>query len=592
VVGIQFTNTATTYKRSFGTYTLSNTTEPEWTVELYVNNVLVNYTKADASGFYTFQVPMVYGNSIVKLRFYGPWGEVQTSEKYISIPFNFVPLHQFEYNVTGGVVDDGQRDLFSRVMFNYGLDRRITVGGGMEYLSSLVSGKSMPFINASLRVGSRILISGEHTYGVRSKGIMSYRAPSNLTVDLDYTKYDKDQTAVRFNYLEEKKIIVSLPLRGKKFTAFSRFTLSQFTLPYSGIDFQKAKTKYTSAELLFTSVIFGISSNLTTFAALSNQGNPLIYSMYSNLSLNFRLPGGIRFTPQAQYEYRQQKFSMVKAEVEKRLFNNGFLNVAYQKTQVNINASSVTIGLRYNFSFAQTFFAATKTGKNIATTQSATGSLVYDGKTHYLNANNQTSVGKGGLVILPYLDLNCNGKHDAGEPKAFGLDLRINGGRIQRNDHDTTLRVTGLEAFNNYLIELDNNSFDNVAWQLRKKTISVTIEPNNFQMIEIPVAVVGEASGTVYLKDSTGKKGLGRIIVNFYNSDSVLVAKTLTETDGYFSYLGLAPGSFTAKIDAAQLQKLKLLSSPVLLFKLVPNKDGDVADDLQFILQPVPVVIR
>src|SRR5688572_10445606 len=74
-VGVQLTNEATTFKRSFGTYTLSNTTQPGWIVELYVNNVLVSYVKADASGFYTFQVPLVYGNSTVKLRFYGPYGE-------------------------------------------------------------------------------------------------------------------------------------------------------------------------------------------------------------------------------------------------------------------------------------------------------------------------------------------------------------------------------------------------------------------------------------------------------------------------------------------------------------------------------------
>ena len=591
VIGLQFTNTPTTYRRSFGTYTLSNTTEPEWTVELYVNNVLVNYTKADASGFYTFEVPMVYGNSVVKLRFYGPWGEERTSEKYISIPFNFIPLHQFEYNLTAGIVDDDKKSLYSRANFNYGLGSHITIGGGMEYLSSVLSGKTMPFINASLRLGPRILISGEHTYGVRSKGIFSYRLPSNLQLDLDYTTYDKNQTAVRFNYLDEKKMVLSMPLRGKKFTAFSRFTLNQFTLPYSPATFPKTKTKYTSAELLLSSVVSGVSSNLTTYAILSNSGNPLVYS---NLSLTFRLPAGIRFTPQAQYEYSQKNFSMIKAEVEKNLFNRGFLNLSYEKVLVNKNISAIannfsaiTIGLRYNFSFAQTFFSASKTSQTVVTTQSARGSLMYDGKTNYLGANNQSSVGRGGIIVLPYLDLNCNGRRDPEEPKAFGLNLSINGGRIERNVRDTTLRITGLEAYTNYFIELDKNNFDNIAWQIRNQTISITVEPNNFKLIEVPVAVVGEVSGTVYFNDSTGRNSIGRIIVNIYNSDSMLVTKTLTEADGFFSFLGLAPGLYTAQIDKVQLQKLQMNASPTLSFKIVSNKDGDVADGLQFVLQPV-----
>lgn len=73
---------------------------------------------------------------------------------------------------------------------------------------------------------------------------------------------------------------------------------------------------------------------------------------------------------------------------------------------------------------------------------------------------------------------------------------------------------------------------------------------------------MGEATGMVYFKSDKGTKGLGRIIVSFFNSDSVLVGKTLTEADGSFSFLGLSPGSYTAHIDAAQLRNLQLASSP------------------------------
>src|SRR5206468_8189415 len=75
VVGVQVTNTPTTYRKSAGSYRLSRSTQPGWTVELYVNNVLVDFTKADASGFFSFDVPLVYGNSLIKLRYYGPYGE-------------------------------------------------------------------------------------------------------------------------------------------------------------------------------------------------------------------------------------------------------------------------------------------------------------------------------------------------------------------------------------------------------------------------------------------------------------------------------------------------------------------------------------
>ena len=586
VIGVQFTNTPTTYRRSFGTYTLSNTTEPGWMVELYVNNVLVNYVKADASGFYTFEVPMVYGNSIVKLRFYGPWGEERTSEKYITIPFNFLPLNQFEYNVTAGIVDDDPKSRYARGVINYGLGSRITVGGGMEYLSTVLSGKTMPFVTASVRLSQYVLVSGEHTHGVRSKGIISYRLPSNLQVDLNYTRYVKNQTAININFLDEKRLVLSMPMRGKKFTSFSRFTLNQFTLPNSLGGVSKKNMKYTSAEMLLSAVVSGVSSNFTTYAIISDKGNPLVYS---NLSMTFRLPGGIRFTPQAQYEYRPKNFSMIKAEVEKALFHRGYLNVAYEKSFIDQRISAVTIGLRYNLSFAQTFFSAVKSRHVITTTQSARGSLMYDGKTNYLGANNQTNMGKGGIVILPFLDLNCNGRREPNEPKVMGLKLHVNGGgRIEHNAGDTMIRITGLEAYTNYFIELEKNSFDNIAWQIKKPTLSVAVDPNLLKLIEVPVAVVGEASGKVSLNGDKGLSALGRIIVNIYNHDSILVVRMLTESDGFFNFIGLAPGEYTASVDAEQLAKLQMISSPALSFKISQNAEGDIVNNLEFILQSVP----
>ncbi|MEJ7738949.1 MAG: hypothetical protein WKF97_16105 [Chitinophagaceae bacterium] len=571
IIGLHITNTPTTYRRSFGTYTMSNNTEPGWMVELYVNNVLVDYTKADASGFFTFQVPIVYGNSLVKLRYYGPWGEERVKEQNVSIPFNFIPLHQLEYSVTAGFVKDEYKSRFARASVSYGLSRNITIGGGTEYLSSVESGKHMPFVNASVRLGSGLLLSGEHTYGVRSKGVLTYRRPSNLQVDLLYVKYDKNQMAVRYNYLEEQKAIISMPFRGRKFTAFSRLTLNRYRLP---------KLRQTTGELLVSGVYAGVSSNVTTFAIFTDLKNPLVFS---NVSMSFRLPAGIRLTPQAQYEYRQHNFSTLRGEAEKAIFKNGYLNIFYEEDMIN-EASYAGMGLRYNFSFAQTFFAVRQSAKSTEMTQSARGSLMYNDITKNLKANNQPNVGRGGLVILPFLDLNCNGVRESNEPKAPGLKFHVNGGQIERNDRDTTFQVNNLESYVSYLIELNKNSFDNIAWQLKNQSISVAVEPNYFKQIEVPVAVVGEVSGTVLLR-AKSLTGLGRMIIKIYNSDAVLVSRVISESDGYFSYLGLAPGNYTARIDQAQLLKLHMVAAEVnASFTITPGREGDVVDGLRFIV--------
>jgi hypothetical protein len=392
----------------------------------------------------------------------------------------------------------------------------------------------MPFVNASARLFSNVLLSGEKTYGVRTKGVLTYRHPSNLQVELNYIKYAEGQTAISYNYLEEKKAVISVPFHSKKFNAFSRLTLNQYTLP---------KSQFTSGEFLVSGIVGNVNANLTTYAVVSNAARA---DIHNNLSLTARLPAGIRLTPQAQYEYSEKKFSLLKCELEKGILAKGFINLSYEKNLL-MKSSSVYLSFRYNFSFAQTSLSAFVSNHMSTLTESARGSLMYDSKTSYVKANDRSNVGKGGLTILPYLDLNCNGERDENEPRAYGLRLHINGGRVENNNRDTTIHIWGLEAYTNYFIELDKSSFDNISWQLKKSTYSVAVDPNVAKVIEVPVAVVGEVSGTVYLNDGKAKSGIGRMIVNIYNNRAKLVAKMLTETDGYFSYIGLTPGKYNVR---------------------------------------------
>jgi hypothetical protein len=172
VTGIQLTNASSINRSAFGTYKLSDVTEPGWKVELYVNNQLMDYQQADASGFFSFDVPLIYGNTLVDLRFYGPWGEERSQRRNINIPFNFLPEKEFEYTLYAGMVDDASGSRYARGNLNYGLTRRITIGGGMEYFSAILSYKEIPFLNTSFRLASNLLLYGEYAYGVRAKGIL------------------------------------------------------------------------------------------------------------------------------------------------------------------------------------------------------------------------------------------------------------------------------------------------------------------------------------------------------------------------------------------------------------------------------------
>ncbi|MDT8401925.1 MAG: SPOR domain-containing protein [Bacteroidales bacterium] len=573
VVGAQVTNTPTTYRRSFGTYTLSDRTEPGWIVELYVNNVLVDYVEADASGFFTFEVPLVYGNTIVKLKFFGPWGEEQTREQNINIPFNFLPPGTLEYTVSGGIVEDGSASTFGRADVNYGLSKRISLGAGFEYLSSVTSTPFMPFINSSVRISNNLLLTGHYIHGVKAGGTMTYRLPSHLQFNIKYNKYDKDQEAINYNYLEERKASVSLPLRIGKFSSYNRISINQLILPNSD---------YTTGEWMFSGSLFGVNTNLTTYGIFIDDADPYIYS---NLSLAFRLPHRLTIMPQVQYGFTRNEFISAKLRIEKHLLDHAFLNISFERN-IRSNMNLAELGLRYNFSFAQTGASVRYSQDVTSLVQYARGSLINDGRTDYRRADNRPNVGRGGIIIRPFLDYNGNGKKDPGENGAPGLNLRANGGRVDKSEKDTLIAITGLEPYTSCFIELDPNSFYNIAWRLPYESLNVKVDPNIMKNIDIPVTIVGEAAGFVRLEGEDGMKGLGRIIVRYLNENKEIVASTLTEHDGYYSYFGLKPGKYFVMPDTAQMNKLAMQAEPdSIAFVIGQSLEGDIVGDLDFLIK-------
>jgi hypothetical protein len=575
LIGLQLTNSPTTYRKSYGSYLLSDYTRPDWMVELYVNNVLIDYKRADASGFFSFDVPLVYGSTEVTLRFYGPWGEESSKLVKIDIPTYFVPKNTLEYKITGGVIEDESHSKYSRGDLNYGISRHITVGAGVEYLSSVNSGKIMPFATASFNVANSLVFTGNYTHGVRFKSLLNYRLKSNLQFEVEYAKYDKNQDAINENFIETRKLRVTMPFTRPKFSVYSRFSINQFIYQ---------TTKYINSELMFSINAFGVSTNITTYANFYQEID--IPFVYTNLSMGIRLPRSIYLRPQCQYDWRDNRFISARCELEKRFLMNNTISLSYEENFKN-NTRYLLFGLRFNLAFAQASFYTRVGSDDVSFYETASGSLQYESKTGYINATSQSSIGRGGLVMLFFVDINNNGSYEKDEPRISDADIKITGGRITRNRKDTTIIISELEPYTSHLIELNLRNVDNIALRLKDKSLLIEVNSNQLRLIEVPVYVAGEASGMVLMKYDNRTNGLGRILINFYDDRGKLAAQTMSEADGYFSNFELKPGNYNVMIDPDQAKTLNFKSTPNLIpITFKSTIDGDYIDELEFIIEP------
>lgn len=570
LIGTVVTNTPTTFRRSFGSYTMSDFTEPGWTVELYINNVVVDYTTADAKGFYKFDIPLVYGSSNVVVKFYGPWGEERQKQQTINVPYTFLPKGEMQYTVAGAVVQDTSHSIFTRGETNFGINRHLTVGGGFEYLSSIKSSPSIPFVTGSAQLFDKFLFNGEYAYGVRTKALFSYSSPSDIVLDIDYAKYNKEQKAITFNYLEERKVRLSVPITIKKFKAYSRFSYIQNILK---------ETNYSTAEATLSTFVKGVSANFTGNANWIKDKEPYIYG---NIALGFRFFRTLSFRPQLQYDFSNKELIFTKVELENNFSPKCNLSLVWENNvRNNINTAELTF--RYDLSFVQTSINTRVSKDYVMTGQSARGSFAFGSGNGRVIADTRAKVGSAGITVIPYLDVNNNNHRDDGEPITSGMDIRINGGRILSDSKDSIIRILDLEPFASYMLEFNDTRFDNIAWQIKNKIVSILMDPNQFKLLEVPVKVMAEINGMVYMKTGTYLKPQGRVQINIFDENRNLVAKTLSESDGYYNYLGLAPGKYYAEIDSLQLSRIRAISKPERFdFEIQATTYGDIIDNVEF----------
>jgi hypothetical protein len=348
--------------------------------------------------------------------------------------------------------------------------------------------------------------------------VVSYRHPSRLEVEASYTRYKRGQQAINFNYLEERRIGIAKPFVTKTFAVYSRLMLNQILLP---------GTRYTTLEGMFSGAVGGIGANFSTFALFAKGQQPYPY-VYSNFSVSVPVPSQrMLIVPQVQYEYNSQRVISAKCGISRYLFYRGYLSCFCEQNFLS-DINNVGISLRYDLSFGQVAFSALRGNTGTTLVQAARGGFIYDGNTDYFAANNRVNTGTGGIVLLPFLDMNGNGKKDAGEIKVPGIKVSINTGRVITNDRDTTVRILELEPYTSYFVDLSRSNFDNIAWKLAWQTMYVTIDPHRLKPIAVPVSVVGEVSGKVYLQDKEERREMGRISVCIYREDGGMVAQTLT----------------------------------------------------------------
>jgi hypothetical protein len=572
LIGATFNNSPNTVRKASGSFIINDYTEPNWTVELYINDILVDYTLADASGLYLFKVPIVYGYTTLKLKFYGLLGEERTEERTMNTPYTFVPPKTLEYSFTSGVLQDEVKSRFGQVGFNYGVSRFLTFGAGLEYLSSIPNHPFIPFAKVTFQPFPSMVLNFYYAHNVSTRGLVNVYFTESIFLEVDYTKFVEGQLARRFSALEEVKVRFSKPFKSNYFSGFTKLNFNQSvykSITYNQFGFLMS-TYYKQFNLSSSSFINWTSSNSSFIRSL--------------LALSYRLRNGLVVRSSAEYNLNTNNLVRLNGEIEMRV-SKMYFSLSYERSIQSKN-NNFFLSFRYDLPFARAGISSSYSNKSLVFSENAQGSLAFGGDNNYVHTSKNSAISKGGILFYPFLDLNQNGVMDTGEKKVLLSKVSVSSNVAVISKKDSIVRVSDLNAFVNYTIKFSNTDLDNISWRFKDNTYQILVDPNQYKRVYVPIISVGEVNGMVYLVSDKTMKGQARVTLQVYDKKGEKVAETISEYDGYFSYLGLKPGIYTVRVDESQLKKLNYKSYP-LVHQIVIKEStyGDLLEGLDFKLK-------
>lgn len=178
-----------------------------WEVELYRNEVLLNFASSGSNGRYEFtDIPLLFGTNVLKLIFYGPQGQTREEIRLVRVGVDQVKPGNVHYRLAvnqqnagtlSGVNELTRTDQTEKTRFvtdaELGITKNLSVGASYTSIPSTNFGNHQNYLSASLRgfygdVAGRLDTVKEIKGGWANK-ISGQTTLSGISLFGDYTRY-------------------------------------------------------------------------------------------------------------------------------------------------------------------------------------------------------------------------------------------------------------------------------------------------------------------------------------------------------------------------------------------------------------------
>ncbi len=264
------------------------------------------------------------------------------------------------------------------------------------------------------------------------------------------------------------------------------------------------------------------------------------------------------------------------------MFKKGRFTLGYDKDLVR-KSGQLQLGFLFDFNALRTSTQFSARKDSYEARQSLSGSLGLD-PTGQILATNRDQVTRFGISVKMFIDSNENGLFDEEEEIVPAKAVRLDRSANMLLGSDGILRITQLQSYWKYQLDVDINALPNPNLAPKLKSFVFVAEPNRFRSIDIPLYQTGIIEGFIFLDRAGKQEGLGGLRLILEKDGEEVESKEVLRTfsDGGFYAYGLLPGKYTLRIDPKQLD-----FPAVIEFEIRALSDGDYHENLNFVLRTI-----
>lgn len=598
--GFEVSNAPIDDQNEFDRITLQGDLQLGWEVELYRNEVLLDFRQSQADGRYIFEdVPLLFGVNVIKLVFYGPQGQRREEIRQLRVGADQIKPGTHQYAVTFNEEDrlllmGDDKTITDRsfqgkgryaFQYKYGVNKSFSVGtnlasipfegghrvyAGTNLVTSLGPVYARTDITKDLKGGwagtlsaqTRLFginIIGEHTY-------LNDFLSEEFSSDTDPQKTDSRlrlDGVVRWDFLPH--VPYSLNINHQSFKSRDRSTQIQNRL---------------STAILRASISNTLTMNISDPAETDDSEN-----LNGTLQIGGTI-GPVRTRGQISYTaIPETTFTSVALSGDWRLNKKLNARAGVSRQLAGSDDMSLTLGVNTDLDYVAAGVDTEISDKGDYTGRlRLTYSWGKDAADGGLRLASRPTAERGTMTTRVFLDLDSDGKYDPEIDEALeGVGFTSGRNKLDAKTNEKGLAfVTSLETFKPVRFEIDLGTLEDPFWITDPEGVEVILRPGVPGHIDFPVVTAGEIDGVTYVRKDGLSESVSAVIIQLINQDGEIVKETRSQYDGFYLMDFVRPGTYELRIDPEQLVRLELPPVPSRTVEI--GRDGTILNGEDFVI--------